>query len=106
MESRPSKAIAAQLKMLGSTDFGDKLHLIKCPVFVLHGDQDCVIPVKNADVFYKSLAQSRMRRMKIMRGLRHFPFAPSMRTGKSVAVAIGEFLDESETSPAATPSKL
>lgn len=105
-ECRPQIAINAQLKMLGSADFGDKLSSIKCPVLVVHGDQDTVIPVKNADTLFNSLANSRLRRLKIMPGLRHFPFAPSTENARFVAVAISEFLAESESSRNAIASKL
>jgi len=57
-EVRPKAVIAAQLKMLGTADYGGQLSSIRCPALCIHGEHDEVIPSANGEQLYNDLSSS------------------------------------------------
>lgn len=94
-ENRPQPTILAQLKMLAALDYGPHLSSIRCPVLVLHGKDDAVIPPSNGESLFNELSGSTLRRLKVAPG-RHSPFGPSLADGRAVAKEINAFLIDSE----------
>ena len=63
-------AAEAQLKMLGKTDYGPQLASIRCPVLVVSGEADQVIPASNAETLFNDLTGSTLRQLRIEHGAR------------------------------------
>lgn len=93
-EKRSKENVAAQLKALGKADFPAELASTKCPTLVIHGDQDTVIPVANAQPLFESLSSSSRRHICIMPGALHMPHAPSPEAARKVVAEILRFVSE------------
>jgi pimeloyl-ACP methyl ester carboxylesterase len=94
-ENRPKATIQSQLGMLAKADYGPRLAEIRCPALVMHGADDSVIPMANAETLYKDLSGSSQRRLKVLPGL-HFHFAPSLTAASAAAGEVVSFMAECE----------
>jgi len=94
-ELRPQPTILAQLKMLGTMDYGARLGEIQQPMLVLHGKDDVVIPPANGELLFKELTGCKMKKFEVLPG-RHIPHGPSLADGRAVAKKVITFLAECE----------
>lgn len=99
-DGRPKATIKAQLGMLANADLGPRLAEISCPVLVLQGTHDAVVPQENAECLRSELSGSALCRVKLIPGS-HFFFGPSLENGAAAAVEIVNFLAECTERPTA-----
>ncbi len=86
----PTPPETADRTMAGLVDFDayDRLPQIKCPVLIVHGDQDAIIPVENAHIMKGQIPQAEVY---IIPGAGHlFHFIDPTRTFQRIV----EFLNE------------
>lgn len=93
-EKRPKATINAQLGMLAKADYGKRLKEIHCPVLVMHGDGDTIIPPENAEILLADLSGSSHAAVKRFPGP-HVFFGPSIKNAAGPSKAIVEFLSSS-----------
>eukprot|EP00929_Paragymnodinium_shiwhaense_P114193 TRINITY_DN82519_c0_g1_i1.p1 TRINITY_DN82519_c0_g1~~TRINITY_DN82519_c0_g1_i1.p1 ORF type:complete len:294 (-),score=62.36 TRINITY_DN82519_c0_g1_i1:98-979(-) len=91
-EKRSKDNIGAQIKALGKADFPAELAAAKCPALVIHGDQDKVIPVQNAQPLHDALSSSVHRRLVIVPGALHMPHAPSPEAARKIVAEVLDFI--------------
>lgn len=70
---QPQAAMEAGLTWLGEADLRASLPLVRCPVTVIHGEQDPLMPVAAARWLAEHLPQATLH---ILPGKAHAPFAP------------------------------
>ncbi len=82
----PQHTYARQFGAISGFDSYARLSEIKAPTLVIHGDDDAIVPVQNADVLNKGIAGSRKH---ILKGIGHMFFWEAPEETAQVA---GEFL--------------
>ena len=78
--------IARQWEAWDGFDVGDQLSAIRCPVLVLHGTDDALSPVVNAETLVDLLPNAEI---KLLEGIGH---SPNVESPKKFNDAIREFL--------------
>mmetsp|Transcript_96122 Transcript_96122/g.277595 ORF Transcript_96122/g.277595 Transcript_96122/m.277595 type:complete len:293 (+) Transcript_96122:23-901(+) len=92
-DRRPKATIEAQLRMLSKADLGPELGSIRCPVLIVHGRADAVVPPENAERLFHAVSGSAFRRVAMLER-RHMPFAPGLEAAREVAGEVAAFLAE------------
>lgn len=64
----PMETFGLQFGAVQSFDSYDRLPAIKSPTLILHGDQDVLVPVENADILHRQIPGSQVR---IIQGTGH-----------------------------------
>ena len=73
---RPAATIRKQLKLLGSADVGPLLERIVCPVLVVAGELDVIVPPANGRLLMAQLTSARRREFAVVRGRGHYCWGP------------------------------